>query len=119
MSMGSSRPSKDEVHAGKQTPAFESDFGRLSSAEKRMFRDAVKAFTEACDRSVAARGAVEWPAALRVRDVEGAPGVWELTWSSSGPDGRATWQWDSVEVEDARYPAVLWRRVGGHAIFRD
>ena len=92
MSMGSSRPSKDEVHAGKQTPAFESDFGRLSSAEKRMFRDAVKAFNEACDRSVAARGAIKWPAALRVKDVEGAPGVWELTWSSSGPDGGATGQ---------------------------
>ena len=56
-----------------------------------------------------------WPKGLRVRDVEGAPGVWELTWSFGGPDGRATFEW----VEIGGEPAIRWRRVGGHAIFRE
>jgi hypothetical protein len=47
-----------------------------------------------------------------------------MTWSFSGPDGRATWQWTTVEIRKGRktvgrYPAVLWRRVGGHSIFGD
>lgn len=103
----------------KTTPAFDSDFDQLKQDEKRMFRNAVKKFNEACERWVESRGSTRWPAALRVKDVEGAPGIWEMTWSFSGPDGRATWQWDTVEDEDGTHPAVLWRRVGNHATFRD
>jgi hypothetical protein len=40
-----------------------------------------------------------------------------MTWSFSGPDGRSTWEWASVEVEDEVVPVVRWRRIGGHAIF--
>lgn len=36
-----------------------------------------------------------------------------MTWSWSDPDGRATWQWTEIDGE----PAILWRRVGTHAIF--
>jgi hypothetical protein len=50
---------------------------------------------------------------LRVRDVEGAPGVIEMTWSFAGPDGRATFEW---VVRDGE-PRIRWRRIGGHAIF--
>jgi hypothetical protein len=46
-----------------------------------------------------------------------------MTWSFAGPDGRATWEWTEVEVVDdmgavVRVPAVRWRRIGSHAIFR-
>lgn len=54
-----------------------------------------------------------WPASLRVKAVRGAPAVWEMTWSFSGPDGRATF--DLIEVDGE--PAIRWRRVGGHEIF--
>lgn len=54
-----------------------------------------------------------------MKDVEGAPGIWEMTWSFSGPDGRATWEWATDTVEGATVPVVRWRRIGGHAIFRD
>lgn len=101
------------------TPAFESDFRGLSPDEKRLFREAVRKFNEACDRFVETSGAARWPASLRVKSVEGAPGVWEMTWSFSGPDGRATWEWSTVHEEGRTYPAVLWRRVGTHEIFRD
>ena len=56
-----------------------------------------------------------WPKSLRVRDVEGASGIWEMTWSFAGPDGRATFEWITIEGEQA----VRWRRVGGHEIFND
>jgi hypothetical protein len=46
--------------------------------------------------------------------------VFEMTWSFSGPDGRATWQWTTVRTgEGGSVPALRWRRLGGHAIFRE
>ena len=102
-----------------RTDSFKADFRRLDPEERAMFRDAVREFDSACDRFVAERDPAAWPAALRVKPVRGAPGVWEMTWSFSGPDGRATWEWASVSDDDGDHPAVRWRRVGGHRIFRD
>jgi hypothetical protein len=95
------------------TPAFEGDWERLSTDERAKFRDVVrKQFHPACERR---RGdpASPWPNSLRVRDVEGARGIWEMTWSFAGPDGRATFEWIEIDGE----PAIRWRRIGGHAIF--
>jgi hypothetical protein len=44
-----------------------------------------------------------------------APGLFEMTWSFSGPDGRATFEWIDLDGE----PAVRWRRIGGHLILSD
>ncbi len=99
----------------EKTPAFDADLGRLSRDELRRFRQVVRdEFIPAAERRAASRGA-RWPKKLRVRDVEGAPGIWELSWSFSGPDGRATFEWITIDGE----PAIRWRRVGGHEIFRD
>ena len=54
-----------------------------------------------------------WHNSLRVKAVQRVPGVWEMTWSWNNPDGRATWQWTEIDGE----PAILWRRVGTHAVF--
>ncbi len=40
---------------------------------------------------------------------------WEMTWSFAGPDGRATFEWITIDGEQA----VRWRRVGGHEILND
>ncbi len=91
------------------TPAFEGDWRRLSEEERALFRRAVKDdFHPACERRRADRAA-PWPRKLRVKAVEGAPGIWEMTWSFSGPDGRATFEWVDIEGE----PGVRWRRIGG------
>ena len=37
-----------------------------------------------------------------------------MTWSFSGPDGRATFEYFDVDDE----LAIRWRRIGGHAIFK-
>lgn len=99
----------------RAAPAFEADVRRLSAQELQLFRTVVRGqFAPAADRLVADSGAA-WPKKLRVRRVAGAPGVWEMTWSFSGPDGRATFEWIELDGE----PGIRWRRVGGHEIFRD
>ncbi len=97
----------------RTTPAFEGDWRRLSEDERRRFREVVRErFHPACQRRIA-DPASPWPRALRVRDVEGAHGILEMTWSYSGPDGRATFDW----LVEGGEPIIRWRRIGGHAIF--
>ena len=94
------------------TDAFRADRKRLSKSEQRLVSEALAAFVAACDR-YAADPTAAWPSSLRVKNVEGAPGVLEMTWSFSGPDGRATFAWSQVDGQ----LAVRWRRIGGHEIF--
>lgn len=92
---------------------FIADVRRLSPAERTRFRQiVVEQFVPAAERIVAEPGA-PWPTGLRVKRVQGARGVWEMTWSFAGPDGRATFEWTEIDGE----PAIRWRRAGGHAIF--
>lgn len=96
-----------------RAPEFDGDYGRLSTRERRLFKDAVHAMIEASRREP---GRVpHWPASLRVRPVRTVSGVYEMTWSFSGPDGRATFEilWEGNE------PILRWRRIGGHEIFRE
>ncbi len=95
------------------TESFDADYRRLNDADAKLFREALKLFIPACDR-YGLDASMKWPAALRVRDVERAPGVWEMTWSFSGPDGRATFEWISIDGS----LALRWRRIGDHGIFK-
>lgn len=98
----------------ERTEKFKRDYRRLRDSERDEFKRIVQEhFAPALERRLA-EPAASWPAALRVKDVEGAPGVWEMTWSFTDPDGRATWEW--IEIEGA--PGVRWRRVGSHIIFK-
>ena len=96
------------------TDSFRADRKRLSRKERDLVTEALPTFVEACDR-YAANPAAEWPATLRVKDVEGAPGVREVTFSFSGPDLRATFEW--IQIDGGL--AVRWRRIGGHGIFKN
>jgi len=93
--------------------SFKAAYNRLSRGEQALFKKTLPNFVTACDRFAADPSAV-WPSALRVKDVENAPGIFEMTWSFSGPDGRATFEWVHLDGQ----LAVRWRRVGGHAIFK-
>lgn len=95
----------------QKTPIFDQDYGRLTDAERDLFRRVVRErFNPACDRR-ALNPATPWPAALRVKPMKSRPDILELTWEPR--DGRATFGWIIVGSE----PRILWRRVGGHAIF--
>ncbi len=97
----------------ERTESFARDYRKLSAAHKEEFRRVVlEEFNPALDEHLEDPGR-PWPARLGIKGVQGAPGIWELTWSFTDPDGRATWEWITIEGE----PAVRWRRVGSHAIF--
>lgn len=98
----------------ERTERFKRDYRRLPAKHKREFKEAVAAFHSGAERAADGQSS-PWDNSLRVKRVEGAPGVWEMTWSWSGPDGRATWEW----IEVGGQPAVRWRRIGTHAVFRD
>ena len=98
------------------TASFLSDHSKLSDSEKAKFRVAVVTLNETYTTHLesGSEDRPKWPKSLRIRDVEGAPGIWELTWSFSGPDGRATFEY----FDEGRERAIRWRRIGGHEIFK-
>jgi putative SOS response-associated peptidase YedK len=99
----------------EQTGRFRSDRAALPDDQFAEFRRVVvDQFIPAAVRHAGEPGSA-WPRSLRVKSVRGAPGVWEMTWSFAGPDGRATFEWVTIDAE----PAIRWRRVGSHAIFSD
>jgi hypothetical protein len=96
-------------------PRFERDYHSLPRNHRGLARQAItKIFQPAAERAAAGEPN-PWPRGLRVKKVQGARDVWEMTWSMDNPDSRATWEWAEIEGE----PAVLWRRIGGHRIFAD
>lgn len=99
----------------ERTASFKRDYRRLSDPHREEFRRVVRElFNPALDQHVENPGA-PWPPPLRIKGVRGAPGVWEMTWSFTDPDGRATWEWITIEDQ----PAIRWRRVGDHSVFSD
>ncbi len=95
------------------TPAFDADYKRLKPEHRAAFRELLKnRFIPACAALAHDPGAV-WPKSLRVKPVQGAPGVLEMTWSFAGPDGRATFELVTVDDE----LRCRWRRIGDHSAF--
>ncbi|MDQ6615133.1 MAG: hypothetical protein M3083_10380 [Actinomycetota bacterium] len=88
-------------------PRFRADFVRLSPAQQAAFLVAVAQLVEDL------RAGGQFRQGQRVKGVQGAPGVFEMTWA---PDGRATFGYGD-EVKPGE-PHVIWRRVGTHDIFR-
>ncbi len=86
---------------------FRADFERLSPAQQAAFLAAVQQFVEDLQRNRTFRKG------LRVKRVQGATGIFEMTWA---PDGRATFEYGD-EVTQGQ-PHVVWRRVGTHAVFK-
>jgi hypothetical protein len=89
-------------------PRFRKDFDQLSNEEQERFREAVKKFIEDLGRGQGFRPS------LRVKGLQGAPGIFEMTWA---PDGRATFHYgDPIHASEVH---VVWRRVGTHAILNN
>ncbi len=47
--------------------------------------------------------------------MQGTPGIWEMIGFFAGPDGRASFEFVTVEGE----PTIKWRRIGDHQIFQE
>ena len=94
------------------TPAFDRDFKRLPVHHQKKFRELVPKFRAAAERTTPSGESNPWPKGLRVKPVQSASGIWEMTWSMNDPDGRATWEWIDVCGE----AAIRCRRVGHHEV---
>jgi hypothetical protein len=84
---------------------FDQDFAALTREERERFIAALEKFVADLRRG-------RFRAGLRVRGIEGAPGIFDMTWA---PDGRATFEY-RPEVKPGE-PHIIWRRVGGHDVF--
>jgi hypothetical protein len=88
------------------TDIFRKDLASLDQLDRQRFERAVKSFVADLKAKHGFR------AGLRVKGVQGAPGVFEMTWA---PDGRATFEYGE-ELRSGE-PHVVWRRVGTHDVF--
>lgn len=96
------------------TPAFDADYKRLKPEHRAAFRELLtNKFIPACAAFLNDPGAA-WPKSLRIKSVQGAPGVLEMTWSFASPDGRATFELVTIDGE----LRCRWRRIGDHGVFR-
>jgi hypothetical protein len=86
---------------------FGADFDRLTPAQQAAFLAAVAQFVEDL------RKGGQFRKGLRIKGVQGASGIFEMTWAD---DGRATFQYGDALLEGE--PHVIWRRVGTHDVFR-
>lgn len=90
------------------TSRFDKDYALLDPSDKERFRRKV------VDEFVPdlTTDNHRFRPGLRVRGVQRAPGILEMTWA---PDGRATFQFGEP-IADGE-PPIVWRRVGTHDIF--
>lgn len=86
--------------------AFYREFRKLPLSMQARFLDAVERLVDALRRNPP-----DYPPALRVKRVQGHPGVWELSFAA---DGRATFEFGEAEREGE--PHVIWRRIGSHDV---
>jgi hypothetical protein len=89
------------------TERFRKDFNDLDLDDQERFRSTI------AEEFIPDLAAGHFRPGLRVKGVQGAQGVFEMTWA---PDGRATWQYGDQLIADE--PHIIWRRVGTHDIFR-
>ncbi len=84
---------------------FRADFDSLSPSQQAAFLVAVTQFVDDASRGRRFR------TGLRVKGVQGAAGIFEMTWAD---DGRATFEYGEEVL--AGHVHIVWRRVGTHTI---
>ena len=87
---------------------FRRDFEALRPEQQALFLIAVSQFVEDL------RARKGFRKGLRVKGVQSASGIFEMTWDDNG---RATFEYDVSAVGEE--PHVVWRRVGSHGIFNN
>ena len=86
---------------------FLREYQALTPAERTAFLQAVADFVEDLRRG-------NFRASLHVHALPGFPGIFSMAWSG---DGRATFRYGE-QVREGE-PHIVWRRVGGHGIYRE
>jgi hypothetical protein len=86
---------------------FRADFARLTPDQQAAFLMAVRQFVADFKRGG------DFRKGLRVKTVQGAVGIFEMTWA---PNGRATFAYGAEVTPGETH--IIWRRVGTHDIFK-
>lgn len=91
-----------------ERPQFMREYAGLPRNQKILFLAAIDKMVKDLQAGRAFRPG------LRIKGVQGHPGVFEMTWA---PDGRATFSYGtSPHPGDVH---LIWRRIGGHEIFQN
>ncbi len=85
---------------------FRADFEKLTSVQQAEFLLAIAQFVDDL------RSGRPFRKGLRVKGIQGASGIFEMTWAD---DGRATFEYGDEVVKGEAH--VVWRRVGTHSVF--
>lgn len=91
------------------TPRFRADRKKLARGSPEQLARFEKVVREAFVPDLEAG---RFRPSLRVKGIQGHPGIYEMTWA---PDGRATWEYGQEQIPGKAH--VIWRRLGTHAIF--
>ena len=92
----------------EEEPLFAREFASLTIAHKTRFQDAVRKMVNDM------KAGQPFRPGLRVKGVQGHPGVFEMTWA---PDGRATFAYGPEQIPGEKH--IIWRRIGGHEILQN
>ena len=87
-----------------KTSRFVADQKALTPEQRARLQEALRRFLEDLPTG-------RFRSSLRVKGVQGAPGVFEMRWDA---DGRATFQFGQ-QIREGE-PHIIWRRVGSHSI---
>jgi hypothetical protein len=90
----------------ERTNRFKIDYLKLTTDEQARFKAKV------VEQFIPAIESGDFPAGLRVKGVQGALGVFEMSWA---PNGHATFQFGEERLPGHRH--IIWRRIGGHEVF--
>jgi hypothetical protein len=94
----------------ERSESFKRDYKSMAAEWQILFKSAVRRLNTAYEDADGA-WPVSWPADLRIKPTHAA-GIWEMTWSFSSPDGRATFEFFAT----GGVRGVRWRRVGTHEV---
>jgi hypothetical protein len=96
----------------RTTAAFDAALAKLPREHRKLFTDAVRGHLIPALAVGAHRGTGPRPTRLRVHKIGE---VYSLTWSFSGPDGRALL---SISPDNDGEPVLTWLAVGYHDIYQ-
>ena len=88
------------------------EYARFLREHAALTRDKQELFARAVTKLVCdLRAGVGIRPSLRAKHVQGAVGIFEISWSG---DGRATFEYGPEQIPGE--PHIIWRRIGGHDI---
>jgi hypothetical protein len=94
------------------TAGYDGALAKLPREHRQLFIDAVRGYLIPALAGGAHRGDAPWPKRLRIHKIGE---VYSLTWSFSGPDGRALF---AIGLAADGEPLLTWLAIGYHDIYQ-